>query len=484
MAETDPKATAYLLLQTLTDFQKTLHETKNEDEEDVVQSDYVIEQPKKSWNVELTVPLTQSERNAESADVSQSVYTADGELDFLIKTCLVFDSPRARVKKQFKDTIQIRLCYNMPHNAVKNARLYFNGKADSSALNRHVYDIKSALFMSPGAGMRQHYDYMIGNIPCLQEWGIELPSVKITFPQPWYYAEHKGNAIPLFKLPRPYKIEHVYTFNRPIDVLMMRVRDKENDTWKLIKPDIRFLDFIDNKTKFKTPVMMGRYAKLPDAPNDDEKQWHIGPKGPSHSYLVTTYMQFSSKNPCATGENAEIDITLPTPARAMYILAENNMSKEKHNFSNYTTNSDDVNYGLNPVQSVTDIFDKKPHATHEQYQLDRSNIWDHFPSAPLQLGYNVISFYGHLGDSSCNTGIVLGSSYMPYSVRVSLADYKIAHNMDDDQNEDPQAGDKLLKEVLRSNNHKDTDPDQLYVINVIIENFHRVTVNYKEAETF
>ena len=449
----------------------------------MVSSDYVIEPSIKAWNVELTVPLTQSERNAESADTSQSVYTADSELDFLIKTCLFFDTPRVRVKKKFQQTIQIRWCHNMPHNAVKSARIIFNGKSDSSVLNRHVYDIKSALFMLPGAGMREHYDYMIGNIASLQEWNTELLSAKITFPQPWYYAEHKANAIPLFTLPRDHKIEHVYTFNRPVDVLMMRVRDKVNNTWKLIKPDVRFLDFITTKTVFNTPVMLGRYAKLPDSPNDHEKQWHFSPNGPSHSYLVTTYMTFSSENPCAAGQQAVIDIILATPARAMYILAENLVSKKKHNYSNYTTNSNDVNYGLNPVLAASDFFGKKPHATFEQYQLDRLNIWDYFPSAPLQLGYNVRSFYGHLGDPNCHTGIVLGN-YMPYSVQVSLADYKMLQTIDEDQDEDPQAGENLLDEVLRSNNHKEADPEQLYNINVIIETFHRVTFKNKESVEF
>ena len=42
MTETDPKATAYLLLETLTDFQRSLHETDGEDELDVVSSDSSI----------------------------------------------------------------------------------------------------------------------------------------------------------------------------------------------------------------------------------------------------------------------------------------------------------------------------------------------------------------------------------------------------------------------------------------------------------
>lgn len=484
MSETDPKATAILLLQTITKFQESLHTSDSNDEHDWVRSDYLVEKPKKSWNIELSVPLTHSERNSESADTSQSVYKADNEFDFLISTFLIFETPRVRVRKEFTDSIRIRWCYNLPHNAIRSARLYINGQATPTVLNRHIYDIKSALYMKPGAGMRELYDYKVGNTPDLQNWCIELPARKLTPPQPWYYAEHRENAIPLFLLPQNYKIEHVYNFNKPFDILMMSYKGKDNK-WRLIKPNAKVLEFITPDTKFKTPVMMGRYSKLPDPKNDNdytEKKWHIGPECPPHSYLVTNYEIFNSKNPCPAGEKVEIDIMLSTPARAMYILAENKVAKTKHNFSNYTTDPENVNHGLNPIESLTDMFDRKPHSKLEQYQLDRANIWYSFQSAPLQLGYNVRSLYGSVADRNCNTGIVLGN-YMPYSAQIKLVDSN-DQRIDSDQSTDPQATERILEEIVNNDQHKDIDPDQLYDITVIIETYYRITFNNKEAIKF
>lgn len=366
--------------ETFTLFQKELHRRTGEGVPEKIKTVFIHRFVKISWYAPIKEQL-------EAVSSNQGItYTVSNSHDYLLKTFLVSYLPAIRVKPEYINEYRIAWTHNPGINIVQNAVL----KANNTQLNSFdsiTHDILSQYGYIVKRGFKSFHRQKIGNIPKLEEWTTFLPYHPIDVPQPFFYATDNHRGLPLLKSSL-IKYTHNYTFRRKIlDLLRMQKYDSVTESWVNIVPEAKFLEGIkDDDQEIPQPQLWGRYSQITKA----EREWYKSCPM-THEIFYDDVVTCNAINSISYGQTLNIPLTAQTPVKAVFWVSQNLTAVANHNYSNYTTNADDVTQGYNPNISFSFKHGNIQRIPETDIGKAEEDTWE-FPRAPWENGYNVITF--------------------------------------------------------------------------------------------
>lgn len=297
-----------------------------------------------------------------------------------------FMSPLIRVKSEFKGRVRIAWCHNLGTNVVKQA--VFKEDDDVYQTWDNVWaDIYFQFYQDGGAGKRETHNIGVGNVACLENWSEFLPSYPINVDQPWFYSLDNANAFPIFYKNSQTRAEHRYKQRRKIaDLLRVQILGRDNKWKNTIRNIHKYLDMGPSAT-LKLPELWGRYAYI----TEPEIKWYKC--GGTRSFFIRNIESCDTPNPNKYKSIAQINLHCTNPCLAVFWVSENLDATANHNYSNYTTDIDDLYSGWDPIKTTTLKYGTIPRL--DNMPSDHFSIAEqrkHFPSAPSVRGYHGYSF--------------------------------------------------------------------------------------------
>jgi hypothetical protein len=459
----------------LTDLQKGLHFGEGSEE---VTSIFYREFRKTTWYSQHQARLKCTTNDTEL------IATANNTFHYLLYNYIRQTYPAIRVKPGYRKQIQICWCHNLGTNATPQAGLYFD---DSNPQNIDSVwcDIYSQFFMKPG--FREHYNVCVGNLPFLEEWNNEIPEWTTNVIHPFYNIVDPSKAIPLFYFSSTSTISYHYTLRTKVDELLrMRYQTREKDKitgepiWKECPVNFKYLEGVTQNTILKTPEVWGRYAYL----SDDEISWfkncamqevysesitddHGNTKivekirAKDRTIYIEDVIACDSTNPATFGDNATVELDCKTPAKAAFWVAENLAARANRNYSNYTTNKDDLYKGWNPISKFSFNYAGSPKIdAMDSDHFDKIEAWNHFISPPSEAGYNALAISYDPSTLDADVGIVMNGVKARIIARLGNTDPRVKPlRMKEDE-----ANKAVLDELEENNtNHQKGDNYQIHV---------------------
>lgn len=418
-------------LLSLTDFQREIHVLNNLSEDMV--SNFYRTFAKSTWYSSIPMKLQCS------ADDEELVYTVNNSFHFLIYSYMRFVLPPIKVKPEYKGKVRIAWCHNVGTNIVQQA--VFKEDDDTYQTWDNVWaDIYFQFYQDGGAGKRDNHNIGIGNVACLENWTEVLPSYPINVDQPWFYGMEQAMAFPIYHKNSQTRASHRYRFMRKIpDLLRVQIATKQADKikWKDVTKKVhKYLD-INPNAMLKVPELWGRYAYI----SDKEIAFYRCNK--NRSYYIRDVEVCDTANPSRYGDNAQIDLQCTNPCLAFFWLAQNKDAVSVHNYSNYTTDTNDLYSGWDPIKTTTLKYGTTIRLNN--MPSDHFNIAEsrkHFPSAPSERGYHGYSFasdstnyHGDIGMVFANMNAQLICKIANNNIYANVTQLEEEEEEDDDDDE-------------------------------------------------
>lgn len=365
-------------LLSLTDFQRDLHVTKDKSEEIV--STFYKGFTKSTWYSSVPCKL------ACSTDGEIIVYKVNNAFHYLSYTYMRYMLPAIRVKQEYSGKVRIKWTHNIGTSPILSAS--FKEDDDTYQTFDYVWsDIFFQFYQPPGAGKRKAHNIGIGNVQCLEEFSEFLPAYPINVDQPWFYSLDPALAFPIFLKNSLTRAEHRYTMRRKIqDLLIVEVKGRDGIFRSSKINPLSYLD-INGPNVLRTPELWGRYAYV----TESEMKFHKC-KLPRTIYTRDIAV-CDSVHPKKYDETSEITLECNSPCLAMFWVSENKKSTKRNLYSNYTTDSNNVYAGWDPIKSTTLKYGIKPRL--DAMPSDHFSIAEprkRFPSSPNERGYHGYSF--------------------------------------------------------------------------------------------
>lgn len=277
-------------------------------------------------------------------DGSTVSYSVDHTQDYLVDSELRANFPSAEVLPEYRDTHQICYPHNMMNNIVKVA--YFEAKKMKiQTMDTVGYDFMSQWYSDNSKSAVTQAE--MGNTPELEEWNTVLPARKLAAFQPWFYTEDVSFAWPIYYGKHFSKATHHYEFRRNVfELLRMRVRD--GDKVKIIVDPEEIKKYVKIKGKDQIlPELWGWFAKADRENPDMNMSCNKG-----HKYLIRDIVACDSTQVGTYGSNLIVPLKSSSPCFAIMWAAENRKATASGCFSNYTTDKENIDSGLNPIDTV------------------------------------------------------------------------------------------------------------------------------------
>ena len=406
-------------LNSLTDFQRDIHVTANMSE-DII-SNFYRAFIKSTWYSSVPMKLKCT------PDGEEIVYSVNNSFHFLMYSYMRFMLPAIRVKREYKGRVRVAWCHNPGTNPITHA--VFKEDDDTYQKWDNIWaDIYFQFYQAAGASKRKNHNIGIGNVRCLEEWSEFLPPYPINVDQPWFYSMDHALSFPIFYKNSQTRAEHRYTFRRKIaDLLRVQVYGKSR-VWKNITRGAhRYLDISPSET-LKVPELWGRYAYI----TDTELKWYRCKQ--TRVFYTRDVEVCDTPNPNKFNSTAEIDLHCTNPCLAFFWVAENRDASANHNFSNYTTDSNDLYAGWDPIKTTTLKYGTSVRL--DNMPSDHFSVAEprkHFPSAPSEIGYHGYSFAWDSTSYHGDIGVVLSKLGAKLQCRISNNNIYTAVECDEDE---------------------------------------------------
>lgn len=446
-----------------TDFQERYH-LLNPTEEEVetgldIRSQIGATQPRESW-------MSAVDENMLSRSASNShlqVYEVNSNFHILRYVRLCATLPTVRVYETYRDNIQICWPENIGHQIIRKATLY-HGQKSAGNLDNVWLDNNMELFVSN----KDHYDRMIGNIPCLREWSFELPAYDLTIPQPFYFSAMRAFAIRLFQCKKT-QTTFTYDFRLKLSELLCMRKKQSDGSWKRI----RFRpEYIEGKQDFSlnVPYLLGRYGLLTSQEISQFLERHpdesVEEFKKKNSFYIDDIECINSSNPVGIGESIDIDVSdIKKPVKGVVITAQNIDAQKQNNRSNYTTDQE-IENGWNPVSAISVLYSRDTNLENEPgHRLSLDYPYYCTPAHPRRPGTNLFCTDA-ISLGSCGT--TLNFSKLGTSFRVTVDDTDPRKRAQKDKRTDPRDNGK--QEDIDDEEEEKSDPRSFAI------NFRIITI--------
>ncbi len=438
----------------LTEFQKELHfpdPSKPITKKNKVNSRFSCIIEKNSWSAHTKAKMNHI---SEEGEVKKIIYTASKKFDVIFKSSLHINLIPIKVKDKYKSTIQICYPHNLGHNITNKGELKIDDD-HHQFIDSIWLDICSQFYMKKGAGMRDLYDRMIGNVSCLEDWGCEMPGIPLIVPQPYSYSRNTRVGLKTLRSSMNTVTYHYNIRNKIREILRMRVKNKDKE-WVDIQCNLKYLDIKENAKEIPIPELWARYSLMTDA----EREWHKNI--PKYVIYTEDIIITNSNNPVSLGSIDVIPLHCKVPCKSLFWVAQNIKFIKNRNFSNYTTTNTLI--GWNPCAKASLKYggsNRVQELSHEHFDLEEP--WDFCKSAPDQAGYNVHVFGYDLTTLNADTAMVLEP--LNASLHIKLDDTNPFLTIEEPKEEYDEDGEVIPIEALENDNSDETDKDK-YIIHV------------------
>lgn len=473
-------------LLSINDFQKEIH-YNDADSDDGIEADHYRKFIKSTWYSSVLTKLECTQDGAET------IYRLNNSFHFLKYTYLHFNVPAVKVKADFLGRIRICWCHNLGINISQQAT--FKEDDDTyQTFDKTWGDIYPQYYQEAGAGKRENFNVGVGNVDILEEWTEYLPAHPITIDQPWFYTM---NPFPIWPKMSATKAEHRYTFRRKVtDLLRMEAKTKEKDKdgnaiWRPITKNLyKYIDIVGS-AEIPIPELWGRYSYV----TDRELEWYITcdadkrdeDGSQSRIFYTRDIISCDIQNPVKYKSIADIDLASQNPCLAFFWVAENCDATAIHNFSNYTTNTNDLYKGWDPVKWTTfkygntTYLDKMP---SEHFNIAQSK---HFPSLPSETGYHAYSYSNYSNNFNGEIGIVFDNLTKKASLKCQIDNGDLFLNKSGETNninEDDEDDDfeiESAKEITKSVTNPAYDSPE-FILRVRLLIMRKFTIHSKKIK--
>jgi len=312
--------------------------------------------------------------------------------------------PAVRVKPELQDKYEIAWTRNLGINVLNTAKLVYAGNTVQTIDNIYLDDHFNFNVNKSDSEINR----LVGNVKSLTEFSKALPETILTIPDPWEYSRDTFLAIPLY-LCNSIDVDHVYTFRNKVTELL---RMKDLETGKIIPCNLKFIDGISTTGLLPNPELWGRYGLLDSDELTASLNFWKKTNGEYNPDNEKVYYQrdIVSKSGEKEGRfNEEISCKLDSgkPVRAIYWKVENLESSKNRSYSNYTTASDDIDNGSNPISEVYYTYsDSKRLEMMGSEHFQQMEPFHHAVRLP-KIGYNMYSYSWNPNLLDPDIGIVL-----------------------------------------------------------------------------
>lgn len=409
-------------LLSITEFQKNLHYPTGDEK---LTSKFFKQYQKTTWYSSTFMKLESIDRG------DDVIYTLNPNFHYLTSSYLRTTLPPIKVAQKHKATTRIAWCHNIGTNMIKIAS-FNEDDLNYQTIDSVWCDDYFQYYQSPGAGKRKNHKIGVGSIPSLEEWTDYLPPYTINVDQPWFYGEETANAYPIFlrnTKNSQVRAEHRYTFRRQIAELL-RMQVLECGEWINVHPENYMQHLLVGHKTIPKPMLWGEYAYITDA---EIKTYKCSKK--SYDIYIKDIEMIDSENPIKYKSTADIPLECHYPCLALFWKAENRPASKLNNYSNYTTNVENLYEGWDPILKTTLKYTNT--AKFENLESDHFNVAisrKHFPSSPSEPGYHAYSFAWRSDNFDGEVGIVL--SKLSAKLTCKIADNDIYKDPDEEMEEE------------------------------------------------
>lgn len=424
-------------LESATDFQKEMHTAIGKEP---ITSIYYKDYVKTTWNCTHRMPLTAytiKEPNNDSDDVGALTvmrYILNPEFHYLNYTYLKCSLSLVKVKSQYVDEIRIAWPHNIGTAIIKKG-IFKDDDILYQSFDNIWLDDYFQWYMQSGVGKERIHDIGIGCVPILEEWNHVLPAYPINIHQPWYYSEEAGLAYNIDQKGSKCKAEHIYHYQlNPTELI--RMQREINGVWKDIDPR-KFAElYLEPIAPIRKPSLWGQYGYVTNSELNTPKCKN---NMKNRVFYYKDIEVYDSEKTYNYGQTMEVSINSKRPCLAMFWKAENMNATKNNNFSNYTSNTDDLMLGWDPIKHNSLKYGENyKFNSMESDHFTLSEARYHFPSAPRYIGYHAKSFGNDSSKYDGEVGIVLGPLNAKLACYLEKPDmYKMAKKsqMYDDEDE-------------------------------------------------
>ncbi len=404
--------------ESLNDFQKSLHFPASE--VDDISSNFYRDFKKISWSSPIIESLDKNVKKSatDSTDSTDSdiqvVYKINPNYDYLITLSLRTTLPLIYVNNEYKDKMEIAWPRNLQNNIVKKAVFKTSELDRITGFDNVSLDLKTQFYRK--AHEKQCQDE-IGNYSELVEWTTKLPPKVLNTLQPYYFIKDQSSAIPIFLL-KSGEPHFVYEFKLKIkDLLKIRVKGDKGE-WVNIDNEEEFnlyTQYLNIKTDatIPTPEIWGRYKCI----SSHEREWRINCQS-EYVYYIEDFINVDSKNPVPYETNECLRLDTTYPCQKFFFLASNCQSVNQHNFSNYTTNKDDISLGFSPINNVSLAYNGLNRFSKTPFDIfSSSEPRMHCLNVPCEIGYGVFSYSDEPNSLDADPGLIISSGELGMNIK-------------------------------------------------------------------
>lgn len=431
------------LLNSLTDYQNDMHKLDENDSTEII-SPYYKKYIKTTWHSNV---LT---RFASHNDGDEIIYPLNNSFHYLEYTYLCFKLPAIRVKSECLGKVRIAWCHD-PGNNIRLTSTFKEDDDEFQTIDNVWGDIYPQFYQTGGAGKREGHKLGTGIIEYLEDWTEDyLPPYDIDVDQPWFYSNDIASSYPIWMKGSLTRASHRYTYRKKV-VNLLRLDLLKNNKWVPQKSNLsKYIDIIGHEN-IKTPELWGRYGYV----SDKELEWYNTcddtwitineeEKIKQKTMYTRDIISCDIENPMKYKSLSNKTFKCSNPCLAFFWVAENKDATAIHNYSNYTTNTNDIYKGWDPIKKTTFtvgksvVFNKM-----DSHHFSIAQPRKHFPSIPWMTGYHAYSNAEDSTDFNGDIGIVYDELSATMNCQLDNNDiyinrYKTDDNIDDEDDEDDQ----------------------------------------------
>jgi len=428
-------------LSSLTDFQRDIHVLDVDDPIEII-SPYYKKYIKTTWRTSVITKF------ASHPDGDEIIYPLNNSFHYLEYTYLCFKLPAIRVKQKFLGKVRIAWCHD-PGNNIRLISIFKEDDDEYHTIDNVWGDIHPQFYQQGGAGKREGHKLGTGIINYLEDWSEDyLPPYDIDVNQPWFYSNDIASAYPIWMKGSLTKASHRYKYRKKV-VNLLRLEELKDGKWVAKKSNLsNYIDIIGPEN-IKTPELWGRYGYI----SDNELKWN---NTCDDTWITINEEENIKQKVLYTRDVVSCDIENPmkyknlstkvlkcsNPCLAFFWVAENKDATSIHNYSNYTTNTNNVYEGWDPIKYTTFrlgqsvVFNKM-----KSHHFSIAQPREHFPSTPWMTGYHGYSNAHDSTDFNADIGLVYDELLAVMNCRIDNNDiyinrYKTDDNIDDEDDED------------------------------------------------
>lgn len=445
--------TAKLDAETLTAFQKKLHDSNDRDEDFITEHNYLSQ--KVTWSGLYTEKLR---------EIGKFEYELNKKFHCARKLYAICHLPQLRVEEKYENYVQIALCNNFMHNVITYANLTIDGKV-CEEINTISMDNSIQFDVLPGSGRRQTIKKMVGDKKFTGQWMSSIPAYSFQCPLPFDYTTNIKKALPLF-LCASSDIIHVFKFNTKLsNLIRMRVRATLEDgtygPWTVIKYNHKYLHSIKKDAEIKTPEIWAKYSYL----TAKELDWQMHQK-------VEMYMQnqivICADKADVYGQPVTLDVQSAYPIKCLRWGAINMTASKYNNHSNYTTDVNDINKGWSPIKSMEFKYGNSTRMMKMDYyhHADIEPYYGCF-STPYDNGYHCVNFCNNIYSVYPDGGLAFPESGHKVTLSIENTDPTLEEILDNELPEE-RDGNIVIKELMQQDKESKSNNSPLFLPYILL----------------